>query len=339
MKLVKFALATMLMAAVFTACSDDDDDKNSEVSFESLVANGSATETTTVLTLRFSAEIAGLTADDITLTSGETEAIKDSLTAKGNGVYELAISNVLSAGDVSVRVAKEGYVITSDSKTVAVFYYYISVSFESLVANGSEAKMTTVLTLQFSEEITGLTADDITLTSGATGAIKDSLTAKGNGVYELAISNVLSAGDVSVSVAKTGYVITPASIDVAVYRGKPINLDDFVGTMSLDDPFYKRTVYDVESSKISDTELEITNIYVAGKKLKIVVDLNAHTVTVPEQLLFALYGPYTNLKVKGSGTIDGVNKVITFTAKHFVDQLSWGDADFVLTHKPDAPSE
>ncbi|MDL2231726.1 hypothetical protein LJB85_03200 [Porphyromonadaceae bacterium OttesenSCG-928-L07] len=228
MKLLKILFVLTLFSVVFTACDDDDDNTpkgDVKVSFESLVANGSATETTTALTLQFSEEIAGLTADDITLTSGEIGAVKGALTAKGNGAYELAVSNVLSAGDISVSVAKTGYAITPDSKTVTLFYHDngntpgddINVSFESLVANGSETETTTALTLQFSAEITGLTVDDITLTSGEIGAIKDSLTAKDNGVYELAVSNVLSAGDVSVSVAKTGYVITPDSKTVTLF--------------------------------------------------------------------------------------------------------------------------
>lgn len=215
----------------------------------------------------------------------------------------------------------------------------IKVIFTDLTANGSETERTTVLTLEFDSDF-GLIADDITITdTDGTGVEKGELTDVGDGVYELKVGGITAEGTINVAISKEGYEITPASIDVAVYTVDPINLDDFVGTMSLDDPFYKRDVYDVISSKTSDTELEITDFFVKGKKIRIVVDLNAHTVTIPRQILFPVYGPYTNFFVEGLGTIDGVNKVIRFEAECAVDQGGWGTFEFVLTHKPDGPSK
>lgn len=215
----------------------------------------------------------------------------------------------------------------------------IKVSFTDLTANGSETKPTSVLTLKFDSDF-GLILDDITITdTDGTGVEKGELTEVGGGVYELGVSEITAKGTINVAIAKEGYEITPASIDVVVYTADPINLDDFVGTMSLDDPFYKRDVYDVTSSKASDTELLITGFFTARSKLKIVVNLKAHTVTIPEQILFPIYGPYTNFKIKGSGTVDNVNKVIEFAGEAITDQGSYGTFNFVLTHKPDTPSK
>jgi hypothetical protein len=73
------------------------------------------------------------------------------------------------------------------------------------------------LTLTFDKAVEGLSAADITLNAGSTGTEKGSLTAAGTaGVYELAVSGVSSAGNVTVTVSKTGYTFTPASKTVAV---------------------------------------------------------------------------------------------------------------------------
>lgn len=87
----------------------------------------------------------------------------------------------------------------------------IPVAFSNLTANGSPTEMTTALTLTFSQAIPELSADDITLVAGETGATKGTLTDKGDGVYELAVNDVEQIGVVTVEVAKEGYMITPAS--------------------------------------------------------------------------------------------------------------------------------
>jgi uncharacterized repeat protein (TIGR02543 family) len=95
-----------------------------------------------------------------------------------------------------------------------------AVTFTGLTANGSASAATTKLTLTFSADITGLTATDITLTVGSTGAIKGNLTkASGTGVYELAVSGITAEGKVTVSsVTKSGYNITGTPKEVTVYR-------------------------------------------------------------------------------------------------------------------------
>ena len=96
-------------------------------------------------------------------------------------------------------------------------YYAVEAAFSTLTADGSATATTTKLTLTFNKDITGLSANDITLTANGTGAAKGALTAKGSGVYELALSGITASGPVTVGVTKSGYAITPASKDVAVY--------------------------------------------------------------------------------------------------------------------------
>ena len=97
----------------------------------------------------------------------------------------------------------------------------VSVSFSNLTANGSVSQTTSELTLTFDQDITGLTADKITL-SGIDGAAKGSLTKEGTGVYKLGISNVTASGSLNVTVGSIdGYTITPASKTVNIYYAAP----------------------------------------------------------------------------------------------------------------------
>jgi hypothetical protein len=92
------------------------------VTFLEVTAEGSAAETTTQLTLVFSAEITGLSAGDIIL-SGVSGVSKGIL---GTGYdepysYTLPISGFTSGGTLTVAVSKSGYAISPASKTVTIY--------------------------------------------------------------------------------------------------------------------------------------------------------------------------------------------------------------------------
>jgi hypothetical protein len=200
------------------------DDPNAvAVTFNSLTADGSATATTTKLTLTFDKDITGLAVMDITLNAGSTGAQKGTLTkASGTGVYELTLTGITATGNVSVTVTKSGYTV-SGSKTAQVFYYSapaVTVTFNSLTADGSATASTTKLTLTFNTDIANLAATDITLTPNSTGVQKGTLTkASGTGVYDLALTGITATGNISVSVTKTGYTISggPKTAQVFYY--------------------------------------------------------------------------------------------------------------------------
>ena len=88
------------------------------VSFTGLTANGSPTETTTMLALVFDREIGGLSAGDIVL-SGTTGAQAGELYAVGGGKYELSVTGIAAGGQVTVSVEKP-FCDVSPSKTVTV---------------------------------------------------------------------------------------------------------------------------------------------------------------------------------------------------------------------------
>jgi hypothetical protein len=130
--------------------------------------------------------------------------------------YSSAIS-IEKTTTLKAIAIKEG--VTNSDIFTAVYTINIAVSFSNLTANGSAVTVssTTILTLTFDKDIAGLTADDITLTSGNTGATKGALNKTGTGVYELAVSNITRSGQVTVAVSKDSYVITPSSKDVNVF--------------------------------------------------------------------------------------------------------------------------
>ena len=121
MNLILIAVVSLFIT---TACSKDVEGEQAPlaVSFKTLVANGSATATTSMLTLTFDKAIEGLTADNLAFSAGTTGATKGALTAKGQGVYELAVSGITAAGKVSVAVAKAGHTFSPETLQADVFY-------------------------------------------------------------------------------------------------------------------------------------------------------------------------------------------------------------------------
>ncbi|MDR2702486.1 MAG: formylglycine-generating enzyme family protein [Spirochaetaceae bacterium] len=223
--LQKMAAIAAVTVLFLSGCSNPGDTSTGDttgVTFTSLTADGSATATTTKLTLTFDKDITGLSAADITLTSGSTGAVKGSLARTGTGVYELAVAGITAGGSVTVAVSKSGYTITGGPKTVTVYRYVsptdIAAAFTNLTADGSAAATTAKLTLTFDKDITGLSAEDITLDGGSTGVVKGSLTRTGTGVYELAVAGIMAGGSVTVAVSKSGYTITGGLKTVTVYR-------------------------------------------------------------------------------------------------------------------------
>ena len=188
--------------------------------FESVTADGSASQTTTQLTLTFSGAIANLNANDITLT-GVSGVTKGTLTGSGP-TYYLPLNNVTSSGTLSVAVSKPSYTISGSPQTAQIYYLAPTpVTFESVTAVPNATGSTTAaLTLAFDKAIDGLTANDITLT-GVTGVVKGALSGSGPS-YTLPISGFTTGGNVSVAVAKSGYVVsgTPKTVTIVT----PVNI-------------------------------------------------------------------------------------------------------------------
>jgi uncharacterized repeat protein (TIGR02543 family) len=95
-----------------------------QVTFSSLGQNGTATSTTTQLTLGFSAAITGLSADDITITHSVSGQSVTKGTLGGTAPnYTLGISGFTAGGTLTVTVAKTGYTISNSTRTATIFHY------------------------------------------------------------------------------------------------------------------------------------------------------------------------------------------------------------------------
>jgi uncharacterized repeat protein (TIGR02543 family) len=118
---------------------------------------------------------------------------------------------------ITVTITCIGYVGGITSAPTADIPPLILISFNTLTADGSNAVLTTKLTLTFDDDITGLTVTNISLSAGSTGANGGTLTRTGTGTYELAVSGIIESGTVTVGVSKPGYAISPASQQAEVF--------------------------------------------------------------------------------------------------------------------------
>ena len=182
------------------------------VTFISLTADSTVSLTSTTLTLTFSQAIPGLTDSNITVTG----ATKSLLSVTGS-LYRLRVFDISSQTDTVTVTVKPptGYSVSPASRSVIVRKEPLSVTFDSLTANGTaDSVTTTALALTFSQAIPGLTASNITVA----GATKGTLTGTGPS-YTLGVSDIANQGDtVTVTVTPpTGYSISPASLNTTVH--------------------------------------------------------------------------------------------------------------------------
>lgn len=232
-KLLSVAIWTVIL--FLAGCNNDEIESQlgptTDVVFDSVTANGSDQERTSSLTLSFDQDIEGLSLSDIYLTSGETGAIANGLTAKGNGVYEVAVRRVYAIGELAVSVAKEGFFFNPPLQWVTVYGSTIPVDWKELSGNGSSTQASTKLTLTFEGDIAEeLSVDDIIFEQTefpGTGedpkpilktiADKGALTYLGDGVFDLELLDVTDEGDLTINIEKHGYEITPATQTIHLY--------------------------------------------------------------------------------------------------------------------------
>jgi hypothetical protein len=187
---------------------------NEDVEFIGVTADGSTEETTTWLTLTFDKEIPDLGVSDIILNG--VDGVTGRMLQGEGPEYNLLISGFTSSGDLTVTVKKAGYTI-NDSPRVVHIYFHVTVSFNSVTADGSysERKTTTRLTLNFNQAIPGLNENDIIL-DGMYGINKGTLSGAGS-TYTLPVSGFTYDGYLSVTVTKEDYTINNSTRTVYIF--------------------------------------------------------------------------------------------------------------------------
>lgn len=124
----------------------------------------------------------------------------------------------------------------------------------------------------------------------------------------------------------------------------PLVLEDFVGTNTVTlDEWSEEHPYDVEISKISDTELQIVGLFPSQTSNPMILKIDPvdYSITIEEQIIVPLpdwWGapgdPYKDFALTGSGNIDACETIIHFTVSASVDLGNFpGTIDFKLEKK------
>lgn len=133
------------------------------------------------------------------------------------------------------------------------------------------------------------------------------------------------------TVASDAISLPGSNPTLTLKRVCPLVLDDFVGSVTLNDGFAGIPTADIV--KISDTELEIQGY--GGETapygiIRLTINPKDYTVTVSKQVISASYVPYHNLAYEGSGTIDTCNGIISLSLAVTVDEGSFGSFPFEI---------
>lgn len=133
------------------------------------------------------------------------------------------------------------------------------------------------------------------------------------------------------TVASDAISLPGSNPTLTLKRVCPLVLDDFVGSVTLNDGFAGIPTADIV--KISDTELEIQGY--GGETapygiIRLTINPKDYTVTVSKQVISASNGPYHNLAYEGSGTIDTCNGIISLSLAVTVDEGSFGSFPFEI---------
>lgn len=133
------------------------------------------------------------------------------------------------------------------------------------------------------------------------------------------------------TVASDAISLPGSNPTLTLKRVCPLVLDDFVGSVTLNDGLAGIPTADIV--KISDTELEIQGY--GGETapygiIRLTINPKDYTVTVSKQVISASYGPYHNLAYEGSGTIDTCNGIISLSLAVTVDEGSFGSFPFEI---------
>jgi hypothetical protein len=169
-------------------------------------ADGGAATGSGRINLTFSAAATGLTAENISIANGTGAAARGALTGSGTS-WSLGIT-VSAPGTVKVTINKAG--IEAGEKTVTV-YKAPDIAYDA-AADGGSTTASNKINLTFSAAVTGLTANNISITNGTGAAAKGALTGSGTS-WSLGIA-VAAAGTVKVKINKAGIVAGEKTVTV-----------------------------------------------------------------------------------------------------------------------------
>jgi len=275
------------------------------ISFNSVTPNGSATETTTELTITFSEAITGLTEDDIDLLNN-SKITKGSLSGSGT-TYTLGITVTDTTGgtlNVTVRITKPELNISPISIPVAVF------SYPPLTGTVS---------------ITGIAQVDSTLTAitnnlYGSGTISyqwqrgtTDITDATNSTYIVQAADRGSVIRVRVTRANTSGSITSESTNTIPPEGS-YSYASFNSEISAD---WTTSIFTRESSGgVDNTGCLLSNIYYSG-----------HSSSITTPYIAVGTNPVLSFKYKANFRSGGIaaNNVLRYTVQISTNGTTWSN--------------
>lgn len=137
----------------------------------------------------------------------------------------------------------------------------------------------------------------------------------------------------------SGPMNLPGSSPIARFRAVcALDIDDFVGPVTINDPFWYEGVYTTTVEKVDDTHIKIKNFADFAGDVIITINPINHSVVVDKQVYdvnlsmwHPSYAIYTNPAVAGKGDLNSCTKKITLTLTYTVDQDSFGSGSLTLS--------
>jgi hypothetical protein len=171
-------------------------------------ADGEHGTNSTTLTFTFDDSVAGLEANDITISSGTTSAEKGLIGGSGT-TWTLGITPN-GEGTIYVSISKAGIETTVKPVTI---YKADALTTWIAEANGSSGtEDSTEIVFNFSSPVVGLTAEEIDISNDTGSVVKGDISGGGS-TWTLGITTA-TEGTVSVSIAHDGVVATSQSVMV-----------------------------------------------------------------------------------------------------------------------------
>jgi hypothetical protein len=117
-----------------------------------------------------------------------------------------------------------------------------------------------------------------------------------------------------------------------------LNLDTFVGTVSVTDPDWYGGTYTTTIEKVDATHLKLKNYAELEGDIVLTIDPSTRLIDVPKQVYttnLALWGmpQYTNPAAAGKGEIDACKNTISMTLTNTVDQGSFGNTAITIEYE------
>jgi hypothetical protein len=187
-----------------------------------------------------------------------------------NASYAIVSADV--GGTITVTVTCLGYIGDVTSPQTIAVPALINASLNSVTGDGNTTQTTTLLTLTFNQTVTGLSPNEIIIsTTNVAGTIVKGIPTASGSAYTLPISGFSSGGSLTVSIEKPGYNIT-GSHSVTIHCYSP----PLTGTVGINGALQTGQILTADTSNLNGNG----GITYQWKRGTTIVGTNSNTYTV-----------------------------------------------------------